>query len=256
MEDGRWDEKLPCSEHVGYALVAARMAGDVKSQTSPMYRRFRRLSHRLLLSYQVRLADLERELHIQDSIEASDREGSSRVSELEQRVRADNGDVFLRNRFDVLDRIEDILIKYNQLLVSASWLERFAMPDEKSISDFKRFLNVRANIRDSETDLFDDREDLLTLSRRSPVSAAKHEKTPSEVGNSSSQIAPELGRNQGDVAAVNFSTVLAIAMPLMAVWEPSWIMRCLFAVGCAFVLLCLRFGHLGRVKEFVRNQLS
>lgn len=107
--------RVPLEQHIGYALLSARLAGDVRPEATPSYRRFRRLNHRLLLTYQLKLVHLESRLYDQDSGEVSrnDRPRNG-WSDAEERMRADDGDPMLRRRYEILQDIEETLLKYSK----------------------------------------------------------------------------------------------------------------------------------------------
>lgn len=147
-----------------------------------------------------------------------------------------------------------LLTDLDQLLSSSMSVERLLTPNLDDVGAYRDLL-AQTNIVREETEFLNDRAELAFAQVRRQPRMPRHGRAD-DAGNGGAWNEVGLARVEGNVAAANFATVLAVTLPLLALWEPGRIVRSLFAVACALVVFFLRFGHLRRVKEFMRNLLA
>lgn len=143
---------IPFTDLTGYARIASAITGQVAPRVQPLYRRFEWLHHRLLLSYQDRLVELEDDLIDLDALstDARRREGrrdlpcSERAERLEDspykrdkaRVMRDIGhvlDAYSKNTKPPAPNLPRCLISLAQLLTSLGTIQKLpaAAADDK-----------------------------------------------------------------------------------------------------------------------------
>lgn len=110
-----FNEPVPLS---GYQLVAAKLAGDVGGMhIKPIYRRFEALNHRLLLSLQDEIGDLEEQLYNLDSSDTQNRTFPGGIYPASRRQEAvHNGDLYWR-KSELLAQIGHRLWQYSKFTI-------------------------------------------------------------------------------------------------------------------------------------------
>ncbi|KAH8173937.1 hypothetical protein LIA77_05356 [Sarocladium implicatum] len=148
----------------GYQLLASKLAGDVGGvHVKPIYRRFEVLNHRLLLSIQDEICDLEEQLNSLDSADTQNRTYPGGIYPASLRQEAlHNGDLYWRKR-DILAKIGHRLWQYNKLLISFRDTTDLPAPTLNDVQDYRAFLSSGGAIAVEETEFLGASSDLITL---------------------------------------------------------------------------------------------
>lgn len=183
------DINIPFTDLTGYARIASAITGQVAPRVRPLYRQFEWLHHRLLLSYQDRLVELEDELIELDALSTATRRREGRrdlpCSEREERsedspykrdkARAmrDIGhvlDAYSKNTKPPTPNLPRCLISLAQLLASLGTIQKLpaAAADDKRA--YRAFLAQRNLIVQPETE-FLRATDLVCVAREPPADA-------------------------------------------------------------------------------------
>ncbi|KAM5351802.1 hypothetical protein ACJ41O_004525 [Fusarium nematophilum] len=111
---------LPLEEMTGYAKLAGTLTGQLRPRVPPLYRQFQWLSHRLLLSYQDRLAELEEILMHHDTTDTEMRARDGRRGRIpaSERDERENESQFLFDKRKTMREIGLLLDKYTDDLIS------------------------------------------------------------------------------------------------------------------------------------------
>ncbi|WAO88104.1 Hypothetical protein NCS54_00543500 [Fusarium falciforme] len=162
---------IPFTDLTGYARIASAITGQVLPGIRPLYRRFEWLHHRLLLSYQDQLVELEDELIESDAVSTAERRREGRrdlpCSAREER----SGDSpYKRDKVRVMRDIGHVLGAYTQLLASLETIQKLpaAAADDKRA--YRTFLAQRNLIVQPETE-FLRATDLVCVAREPPTDA-------------------------------------------------------------------------------------
>ncbi|KAK0384479.1 hypothetical protein NLU13_8565 [Sarocladium strictum] len=158
---------FPFNEHVpssGYQLLATKLAGDLGGmQIKPIYRRFEALNHRLLLSLQNEIQNLEEQLHGIDSADTQNRTYPGGIYPASLRHEAASGSELYWRKTEVLTQIGYRLHQYNKLLVSFRDTTDLPAPTIPDIQDYKAFLNQGNYIIADEARFLSATNDLISL---------------------------------------------------------------------------------------------
>lgn len=166
----------------GYQLLASKLAGDVGGiHVKPIYRRFEVLNHRLLLSIQDEICDLEEQLNGLDSADTQNRTYPGGVYPASLRQEAlHSGDLYWRKR-EVLAKIGQRLWQYSKfldgttpvrygsnrktdkLLISFRDTTDLPAPTLNDVQDYRSWLSNVGIVAVEETDFLGATSDLITL---------------------------------------------------------------------------------------------
>ncbi|KAF2115209.1 hypothetical protein BDV96DRAFT_599578 [Lophiotrema nucula] len=183
---------------VGYELLADKLTEAAKTgvgetggeEVLPMYRKFEKLNHRVLLHLQDEISELEEELRYLDETIAQS--GPSQPSS--RRGDARYGGEWHYRRTDLLGRIYIKLGQYNQALSSfSSMLKNLDPANTDDIQVYHTWMERHAPIDKAETRFLERKNDLLTVSRNTTR------------------------RSASSVGGVGLHQSMAIGLPLIAV---------------------------------------
>lgn len=157
----QFNEQVPLS---GYQLVAAKLAGDIGGMhVKPIYRRFEALNHRLLLSLQDEIGDLEEQLHNLDSADTQNRTYPGGIYPASRRQEAiHSGDLYWR-KGELLAQVGHRLWQYNKLLISFRDTTDLPAPTINDIQDYRGYLTHGNYISAEETRFLGVTNDLIAL---------------------------------------------------------------------------------------------
>ncbi|KAF2835645.1 hypothetical protein M501DRAFT_322910 [Patellaria atrata CBS 101060] len=156
----------------GYELLAAKLSDctDTRHGSSvgirPMYRKFEKLNHRVLLHLQDEIAELEEELRSLDECVAqmAENTGAGRTQPASRRMDARYGSEWHFRRTELLGKIFMKLNQYNQALTSYNGVSTCLEPAAiDSIRAYKKWIERNACIDKSETQFLDHKKDLLSM---------------------------------------------------------------------------------------------
>jgi hypothetical protein len=156
----------------GYEFVASKIS---KSDVPPVYRRFAKLNHRILLHFQDEIAEMEEELQYLDDAESQCRVLEARatgrpIAPASRRVmpRSQRHNAIFFRRLDLLGRLSIKVEQYNQLLASFNRIDK-TLPTaaERDITTYRSFLDSHVPIPSVETKFLDHDGDLVSISRTS-----------------------------------------------------------------------------------------
>ncbi|KAI8676762.1 hypothetical protein LRP88_10219 [Fusarium phalaenopsidis] len=162
---------IPFADLTGYARIASAITSQVLPGVRPLYRRFEWLHHRLLLSYQDRLVELEDELIELDAVSTATRRREGRrdlpCSEREERS---EDSPYRRDKARAMRDIGHVLDAYTHLLASLGTIQKLpaAAADDKRA--YRAFLAQRNLIVQPETE-FLRATDLVCVAREPPADA-------------------------------------------------------------------------------------
>ncbi|KAJ4235841.1 hypothetical protein NW759_000925 [Fusarium solani] len=165
------DINIPFTDLTGYARIASAITGQVAPRVRPLYRQFEWLHHRLLLSYQDRLVELEDELIELDALSTATRRREGRrdlpCSEREERS---EDSPYKRDKARAMRDIGHVLDAYTQLLASLGTIQKLpaAAADDKRA--YRAFLAQRNLIVQPETE-FLRATDLVCVAREPSADA-------------------------------------------------------------------------------------
>jgi hypothetical protein len=142
-------------EH-GYPYLASFLDSD---ENFMIYRRFGFLHARLLLQKQDELRIMEEELDRMDQ-----RDKMQNVRLLQCRIDDDlRADQVGETRKLLLSRIEDVILKYDQLLLNAQQLVAANRPPQRDYNSVANFVNHKKPLIRGDDDFIYYKEDLITL---------------------------------------------------------------------------------------------
>lgn len=140
----------------GYPYLASFLDSD---ENFMIYRRFGFLHARLLLQKQDELRKLEEDL---DRMDKRDRRKYPKL--LQCRVDDDlRSDMVPETRRSLLLRIEDTILKYDQLLLNSQQLVASNRPPERDYNSVANFINHKKPLMQGDDDFIYNKEDLITL---------------------------------------------------------------------------------------------
>jgi hypothetical protein len=174
-------EQIPVS---GYEALASKLSNHStkSSGIKPIYRKFERLNHRLLLHLQDELAELEEQLHILDNADTQyrsrfDAKGTEiHVLPASRRAAAQSGVDLEWHRMDLINRIAFKLGQYNQALTSFNKLiQELDSPDVEAIRKYRHYLHNEKPVIENETKFLDAAGDLVAIGRKPRAEAERPE---------------------------------------------------------------------------------
>ncbi|KAF2495691.1 hypothetical protein BU16DRAFT_461154 [Lophium mytilinum] len=166
---------------VGYELLADKLAEGAKDDASeetsvvPIYRKFEKLNHRVLLHVQDEISELEDELrYLDECIAQTTPPGEDgHVMPASRRVEARYGGELHYRRTDCLGRIYMKLGQYNQALSSYSTMMKDLDPaSADDIQAYHSWMERHAPVDKAESRFLEHRNDLLAIGRRKRSSSA------------------------------------------------------------------------------------
>jgi hypothetical protein len=169
---------LPRTEQIpitGYEALASKLSnhGTKSSSTKPIYRKFERLNHRLLLHLQDELAELEEQLHMIDNADTQSRsrfDANSteiRIVPASRRASAHAGGELEWHKIDLINKISFKLGQYNQALTSFNKLsQELDSPDVEAVKKYRHYLQSEKPVSENETRFLDAAGDLVALGRK------------------------------------------------------------------------------------------
>lgn len=199
-------EKIPIT---GYEALASKLSshGAKSSSIKPIYRKFERLNHRLLLHLQDELVELEEQLHRLDNADTQSRSLFSanatdvRILPASRRAAAHAGGELEWHKIDLINKISFKLGQYNQALVSFNKLtQELDSPDPDAVKKYRHYLEKEKPVMENETRFLNAAGDLVALGRKAPTPAPAPASEPS-------QALQVQGRK------VRFSTDIATSIP-------------------------------------------
>ncbi|KAL5441497.1 hypothetical protein PMIN05_004431 [Paraphaeosphaeria minitans] len=159
----------------GYELLADKLSqGSEDSQAKlgkeavvPMYRKFERLNHRVLLHLQDEIAELEEELRYLDECVAqcSPIDNAGRHHPASRRGDARYGGELHYRRTELLGRIYLKLGQYNSALTSFTTMVKMLDPaNAEDVQAYRSWMEKRTPIEHAETRFLEHKKDLLRVS--------------------------------------------------------------------------------------------
>lgn len=176
-------EKIPIT---GYEALASKLSnhGTKSTGINPIYRRFERLNHRLLLHLQDELAELEEQLHRLDNADTQSRSlfGANptdiRILPASRRAAAHAGGELEWHKMDLINKISFKLGQYNQVLSSFNAIsQELDAPDPDAVKKYRYYLHSERPVMENEARFLDAAGDLVILGRKAPT-PRKGEYTP------------------------------------------------------------------------------
>jgi hypothetical protein len=165
-------EQIPIT---GYDAIASKLSNHNTKSSSikPIYRKFERLNHRLLLHLQDELAELEEQLHVLDNADTQSRshfdaKGTEiRVFPASRREAAHVGGQLEWHKMELINRISYKLGQYNQALTSFNKLsQELDSPDLEAVKKYRHYLHNEKPVTENETKFLEAAGDLVALSRK------------------------------------------------------------------------------------------
>jgi len=171
-------QTLPRAEQIpvtGYEALASKLSNHSAKSSSikPIYRKFERLNHRLLLHLQDELAELEEQLHMLDNADTQyrsrfDASGTEiHILPASRRAAAHAGGDLEWHRMDLINKIAFKLGQYNQALTSFNKLTReLDSPDLEAVKKYRHYLHNEKPVIENETKFLDAAGDLVALGHK------------------------------------------------------------------------------------------
>ncbi|KAF2998104.1 hypothetical protein E8E14_005187 [Neopestalotiopsis sp. 37M] len=157
-------EKLPLT---GYEQLATQLSNQGTESSGPhlrpIYRRFEKLNHRLLLHLQDEICELEEQLHRLDTADTQTRRLQTCIMPASRRAETLAGGELQWHRTDILGKIGFKLEQYNRILASFQATECFETPTMADVHEYRGYLATHRPIVDIETQFLDANEDLICL---------------------------------------------------------------------------------------------
>ncbi|KAH7028842.1 uncharacterized protein B0I36DRAFT_363463 [Microdochium trichocladiopsis] len=150
----------------GYSLLASKLAARFPDgqglPIQPLYRRFGKLTHRMLLHLQDEICQLEDQLHGVDDAGAHNRQMyPGHISPESRRAEESaNGELY-QHKTHLLGQIGFKLELYNNLLKSFHTTQDMPSASVDDVHDYRTFLNDETPIDELETRFLDHVDDLL-----------------------------------------------------------------------------------------------
>ncbi|KAF2197064.1 hypothetical protein GQ43DRAFT_381852 [Delitschia confertaspora ATCC 74209] len=219
---------------IGYELVADKLTevpkDDYESRTEtrvvPMYRKFERLNHRVLLHLQDEISELEEELRYLDECIAQQSPSVQlgHIQPASRRAETRHGGEMHHRRTLLLGNIYTKLGQYNSALSSFSTMKKNLAPaDPSEIRAYHKWMQKHAPIEQTETRFLEHKDDLLNLSGRNQTDSESTTATATATG------------GVGGVAGLAQSAViglpLILVLPLMAFALIPGLLGRLFIIG-------------------------
>ncbi|KAI8720629.1 hypothetical protein NCS52_00508600 [Fusarium sp. LHS14.1] len=156
----------------GYARIASAITGQVLPGVRPLYRRFEWLHHRLLLSYQDQLAELEDYLIDLDAVSTVTRrtEQGRRNLPCSEREERTEDSPYKRDKTRTMREIGHVLDAYTQLLSSLGTIQKLPAAAAEDKRAYRTFLAQRNLLVPAETE-FLRAGDLVCVAREPPADA-------------------------------------------------------------------------------------
>ncbi|KAJ4325007.1 hypothetical protein N0V84_003692 [Fusarium piperis] len=162
------DRDVPFADLTGYARIASGITGQVQPGVRPLYRRFEWLHHRLLLSYQDHLAELESRLIEIDALDTFERgRADLACSAREERV---GNSPYSRRKNALMREIGISLDKYTQLLASFGTIQKLPTAAPEDRRAYRLFLTRRNLLVEPEIE-FLRTDDLVCVAQEPPADA-------------------------------------------------------------------------------------
>jgi hypothetical protein len=177
-------EKIPIT---GYDALASKLSnhGTKSSSIKPIYRKFERLNHRLLLHLQDELAELEEQLHRLDNDDTRSRSlfgpnaTDIRITPASRRAAAHANPELEWHKIDLINRISYKLGQYSQALTSFNKLtQELDSPDPEAVKKYRHYLEKEQPVIENETRFLDATGDLVALGRKAHAPAPPREIEP------------------------------------------------------------------------------
>jgi hypothetical protein len=171
-------QTLPRAEQIpvtGYEALASKLSNHSAKSSSikPIYRKFERLNHRLLLHLQDELSELEEQLHMLDNADTQyrsrfDASGTEiHILPASRRAAAHAGGDLEWHRMDLINKIAFKLGQYNQALTSFNKLTReLDSPDLEAVKKYRHYLHNEKPVIENETKFLDAAGDLVAMGRK------------------------------------------------------------------------------------------
>jgi hypothetical protein len=173
-------QSVPRAEQIpitGYEALASKLSnhGTKSSSIKPIYRKFERLNHRLLLHLQDELAELEEQLCMLDNADTQSRsrfdaKGTEiRIFPASRREAAHAGGQLEWHKMELINKISFKLGQYNQVLTSFNKLtQELESPDVEAVKKYRHYLHNEKPIIENEMKFLDAAGDLVALGRKAP----------------------------------------------------------------------------------------
>ncbi|RMJ11262.1 hypothetical protein CDV36_009108 [Fusarium kuroshium] len=180
------DPDVPFAELTGYARIASGITGQVQPSVRPLYRRFDWLHHRILLSYQDHLAELEGKLVEIDALDTFER-GKEQLACSAREERAGRNP-YSRRKNALMREIGSVLDKYTQLLASLGTIQKLPTAAPEDRRAYRNFLTRRNLLIEREIEFLRD-DDLVCLAQELPADApdAPRDDNPEEAKDGKAQ---------------------------------------------------------------------
>ncbi|KAI1378143.1 hypothetical protein F4677DRAFT_36241 [Hypoxylon crocopeplum] len=174
--------RLPRPERVpvtGYELLSSRLSASSLEYAGPnlrpIYRRFEKLNHRLLLHLQDELCELEDQLHRIDAADTQNRRLPNCIFPASRRAEFMAGGELHWHKTDILGKIGFKLEQYNRILSSFRETEGMPIPTMEDIREYRNYLAAHTPIADVETHFLDATNDLVSVVNDSPEDVIEEE---------------------------------------------------------------------------------
>lgn len=148
------------------ATSNSRYAGS--SYLPPLYKRFTALSHRVLLTLQDELAELEEQLHRLDTNDTQIRRlPGGQILPSSRRQDTNNPSELQWTRTQLLARISDKIASYNNFLSAFQSVQAIPRAPHDEVSAYRAYLAQRSPIAENEARFLDAEWDLVSLRPKS-----------------------------------------------------------------------------------------
>ncbi|KAF4980902.1 hypothetical protein FZEAL_3187 [Fusarium zealandicum] len=232
-------------ELTGYAQVAGVISGLFGPRISPLYRRFTWLQHRLLLSYQDRLTQMEEDLLGFDANDTAHR--NFPASEREERAR-DHGTH--PDKYALIERIGILLGQYSRLLASLQDFQRLPAATENEIQAYRTFMDLSRLIIPAEYE-FLQQQDLISFRPGPALGPPEDRQDRPEEQDQAPAAQPEVPiRILVNASAVGFLCLSILLVALRDIW--SRLLVVLYFVLLVLAILCMT-GNVRQLRQLVEG---
>lgn len=266
---------LPLS---GYELLVARLTGNMTGKKlAPIYCRFEGLHHRLLLSMQDELMEMEEQLRNLDAADTQLRKHHGGIHPASRRLESNSSTDTIWRRKDLIKNIAGKLYQYNQVITSFNATYGLPEPNLQEVLAYQSYLRDFNPIVEGESQYLDFAGDLIHLGRRKrrpngnpsdePVSPTSQFASPisqfasvlgfspppsSQISNASSSIHPAEGNSRLALNRLAIALAVIVLAPIVSFAViPGFIgrMTVVFLVGLGSAAALFQSGLLRSVAE-------
>ncbi|KAJ2900099.1 uncharacterized protein MKZ38_002592 [Zalerion maritima] len=172
-------ERLPLT---GYELLSNQLANRRRRESTsstasgkphslpPVYKRFTTLNHRLLLTLQDEISELEEQLHRLDTNDTQVRRvPGGQILPASRRQDASTPNELQWTRSNLINRIAEKVGVYNHILSTFQKTQGLPAPSTNDVTFYRNYLNEKLPIADNEARFLDAEWDLISLADQPPA---------------------------------------------------------------------------------------